>query len=200
MWNWRTPRPALLLSTMLTRTPIVGREVGREILPAGNASRSSLSAVAVALVFWMLVLAGCATATTSGGPTGRISIDVVPIEPDNPLFDAVLRARAVSADGAVDAQWRIQDGAPVEVPSGRYRLEAFTVFLSDYIVCADPDGNVGEPGSTPAPGSTCFQPTLGPGQVCSMDALVPPRGEVRFEYRMQEQGGCELVVAEASPT
>ena len=154
----------------------------------------------VVLVIASLVLAGCASATPSAGPTGRIYIDVVPIDAENPLFEAVFRARAVSADGAVDAQWRIQDGAPVEVPSGRYRLEAFTVFLSDYIVCADPFGNVGELGSEPAPDSSCFQPTLGPGQVCSLDAVVPPRGEVRFEYRMQEQGGCELIAAEASPT
>jgi hypothetical protein len=156
--------------------------------------------VAVAVVLGMLVLGGCATPTPSSGPTGRIYIDVIPVDPDNPLFEPVLRARAVSADGAVDAQWRIQDGAPVEVPSGRYHLEAFTVFLSDYIVCADRLGNVGEPGSTPAPGSTCFQPTLGPDQICSLDALVPPRGEVRFVFRMQEQGGCELTAVAASPT
>ena len=152
----------------------------------------------VATVLGLLLLSGCAPATPSGGPTGRIYIDVVPIDAENPLFEAVFRARAVSADGAVDAQWRIQDNTPVEVPAGRYRLEAVTVFLSDTMICLDPLGNETELGG---PNATCFQPTIGPlDQSCSADLVVPPRRDVRLVYRMQGQGGCELTAAEASPT
>ena len=147
-----------------------------------------------------MLLTACAPAP-SPGPPGRIVVTVVPAEPDNPLFEPVYRARAIAVDGSLDVGWRLQPGAaPVEVPSGTYRLEAFTVFLSDYMVCADEFGNVGDPGSTEPPNATCFQPTMGPGQVCALDVEVVPGGEVHLSYEAREEGGCELQPVRAGPT
>jgi hypothetical protein len=172
---------------MLTRTPIVGKQLGPAILVA-------------ALV---AIVAGCAaTPPPPPGPPGRILISVID-EPsgENALFEPVHRARAVSADGSIDTAWRIQPGAPAtEVPAGHYRFEAFTVFLSDAIVCADENGVIGGPGSTGAPGATCLQPTMGPSQVCTLEFDVVPGGSVSLVYRELDQGLCELATAGAAPT
>jgi hypothetical protein len=86
------------------------------------------------------------------------------------------------------------------VPAGHYRLEAFTAFLSDTIVCTDANGNGGDPGSTPVPGGTCFQPTLDPGQVCAIEIDVPSGGVVQLVYQDDGRGRCRLLPAEAAPT
>ena len=140
------------------------------------------------------IVIGCA-ATPTPGPPGRVVVTLVPAPPDNALFEPVRRGHAVSVDGSVDVGWRIlEGGARVEVPSGTYRLEAFTVYLSDFIQCTDSVGGAG------GPQSTCLQPTLGPAHVCAIDLDVPPGRDVSVVYRELDQGLCELDAASPSPT
>jgi len=156
---------------------------------------------------WLGVIAIAALACDAApsprpsGPMGRIDIAVAVADPDNPLFEPVYRARAVSQDGTVDTAWRLQaDAPPTGVPAGHYRLEAFTAFLSDTIVCTDANGNGGDPGSTPVPGGSCFQPTLDPGQVCTLEIDVPSDGVVHLVYQDDGRGGCRLTPGDAPPT
>jgi hypothetical protein len=142
----------------------------------------------------MALVSACAP-TPTPGPPGRILVTIVSAEPENPLFEPVHRARVVAVDGSLDVGWRLQPGAaPVEIPSGMYRLEAYTVFLSDTIVCGHP---IGEPN---APEATCFQPTLGPEQVCAVDIEVPAGGDVHVAYEARDQGLCDLRPVDADPT
>ena len=149
----------------------------------------------VLLIALVQASAGCdASTATPSGPPGRLLVTIVQGPGENPLFEPVRRARAVSVDGAIDVGWRLREGgAPVEVPSGTYRVETFTVFLSDFIQCVDTVGPAG-------PTSTCLQPTLGPSQVCALDVEVAPSGEVHLLYRELGQGRCELTRGEAPPT
>lgn len=168
------------------------------------ARRLGPAILAVWLAVFAIAAVGCSAAPSppSSGPLGRIDIAVTAADPDNPLFEPVYRARAVSRDGSVDAAWRIRAGAaPTEVPAGYYRIEAFTVFLSDTIVCADAGGVIGGPGSTGAPGATCLQPTLDPpGQVCALEIDVPATGTVHVRFTDNGRGGCQLADDKASPT
>jgi len=142
----------------------------------------------------LAVIAACAGPTPSPGPPGRLLVTVQLGPVENPLFEPVRRARAVSVDGAIDVGWRLEEGAaPVEVPPGTYRLEAFTVFLSDFIQCTDTVGPAG-------PTSTCLQPTLGPSQVCAIDVDVVAAGDVTVVYRELDQGRCQLELGSALPT
>lgn len=147
----------------------------------------SILAAAVAAI-----VAGC-MATPTPLPPGRVVVTLDAAPPDNALFEPVRRAHAVSVDGSVDVGWRILEGAaPVELPAGTYRLEAFTVILSDFIQC-----NEDIPGGSQ---STCIQPTLGPSHFCAIDLEVRGGGDVSVTYRELGEGVCDLAAGSPSPT
>ncbi len=139
-------------------------------------------------------LIACGTQAASAGPTGRIIVSVGSAVGTNSLFEPVHWAKAIDSDGTVVVSWKSAGGVPVEVPSGAYRVEAFTVFLSDTLVCGHP---IGEPSP---PNATCFQPTLGPAQVCAVEIQVPPGGDVALLYRETGEGRCDLRLDGARPT
>jgi hypothetical protein len=153
----------------------------------GIAARFVLAAAVLALLS-----AACGSSAPSAAP-GRAVVTVAPDDGAD-FFAPVHRARAITVDGIV-AEWRINEsGPPVDLPAGTYRLEVFTVFLSDVVTCVEGVGGVG------GAGSTCLQPTLGPSQVCAIDIDVPAGGEVRALFRPSGQGLCQLVPEGPAPT
>ena len=138
----------------------------------------------------MTALAACGAVASPSPSAASGSINVtVDDQHGTSFFNAVHRARVVSLDGAEVGAWELVSGAPpIELPVGTYRLEAFTVFLSDFMECPE------------EPGSTCFQPTLEPITVCKVDLDVPPGGEARAVFTSLPDGLCRLEAVDAGPT
>jgi hypothetical protein len=146
-----------------------------------------------ALVIGLIVACGSTPAPSrspSSSGTGFVEV-ALEIAPDGTQFFASQhRGRVVAADGSILADWEITDAsAPVSVPAGAHRLEAFTVFLSDFIQCS----------TDPSTGTqTCAAPTLGPAQVCTIPIEVAAGATVSARFRSLPQGGCELLAAPAA--
>ena len=141
-----------------------------------------MTRLAAALVASTLLVACGAEA----GPPGSVAVEVLAPQPVGPvLLVPVHRARVVAEDGVV-AEWQLATDRPVEVtvPAGRHVLEAWTVFLSDVVVC-EPDPAVPE-------GQTCVQPTTGPGMVCRLDIDVRSEAVTRASYVVLGDGRCRL--------
>ncbi len=140
-------------------------------------------------------IVGCGSTPAPSPPPGASGFVEVQLEiaPDaRQFFASQHRGRVIDGDGSVLADWEITDGAsPVSVPVGRHQLQAFTVFLSDFIQCStDPGG-----------ASHCAQPTLGPAQVCTIPIEVVAGETVEARYQSLPEGRCELVGgAAAVPT
>jgi hypothetical protein len=100
------------------------------------------------------------------------------------FFASQHRGRIVAADGTLLADWEITGAAaPVAVPAGSHQLQAFTVFLSDFIQCS----------ADPATGTqNCAAPTLGPSQVCAIPVEVTVGATVPARFRSLPEGRCAL--------
>jgi hypothetical protein len=118
-----------------------------------------------------------------------VEVDLVIAPGSEQFFASQHRARVVAVEGTILADWEITDAAaPITVPAGTYRLQAFTVFLSDFIQCsADPAGQ-----------QHCAQPTLGPSQVCEVPIEVVAGATVEAHFRSLPDGRCDLALGPAS--
>jgi hypothetical protein len=162
-----------------------------------HAGLAPVRAVILPLIIGLLG-AGCATSpppqlpsrspSPSGG-TGLVEVELVLAPGAEQFFASQHRARVVAADGTILADWEITDAAPpISVPAGTHRLQAFTVFLSDFIQCsADPSGQ-----------QHCAAPTLGPSQVCEVPIAVVAGATVGAQYHSLAEGRCDLVMNAAS--
>ena len=142
-----------------------------------------MAATAITLV---LLIACGAAASPSGSPAGFVSVTVVnEVEPGGSLLTPIHRAQLLADDGSVVGAWEATEAAaPVAVPPGTWRLEVFTVFLSDHMDCVqDPAASDGE---------RCFQPTLGPGQVCSLAVDVIAGQVTSANFHVLPEGACRL--------
>ena len=147
------------------------------------------------LAVLMLMLAGCGTAPAPSrvpGTGGHVTIAVATAPDGNGSFLAPIhRARLVDPGGSVVAEWEVTEAAAPsgELDPGVYRLDVFTLFLSDYIECVtDPAA----PG-----GSRCTQATLGPAQVCSLDVVLVAGQATRATYHVFRDGLCGLEPGDA---
>lgn len=136
-----------------------------------------------------ILLAACGAAPSSSPSasvaTGFVAVGLEIAPEATQFYASQHRGRVVALDGSVLADWEITAGSPpVAVPAGSHRLQASTVFLSDFIQCsADPA----------APGKeTCAAPTLGPSQVCTIAIEVLAGRTVEATYRSLPDGRCEL--------
>jgi len=130
---------------------------------------------------------GCAPAAPTGSPaSGEVRISVQRGPGARELYNAQRRARIVAADGTVAFDGTLAEDAveTVVVPVGSYTVSALTVFFGDFLQCAsDPAG-----GSPPP----CFQPTLGPSQVCDVHVAVTPTRPVDVRYTVLPDGLCRI--------
>ena len=145
--------------------------------------------VVAAMVASAALIAACGiTPVPDPGAGGTLAVDLDDRHGEG-FFNAVHRARLISLDGAEVGAWELEGGAaPVELPAGTYHLEAFTVFLSDFMQCPE------------APGATCFQPTLEPVTVCAIDVEVLPGRAARAVFTSLPDGLCRLEAVDAGPT
>ncbi len=154
----------------------------------------SVGVVAV-LIAALAAACGSTAPPTAAGPDGSVVVEIAPPEPDMPsvFFEPIHRAQLIAIDGSIAAAWQVtSSAAPVRVQPGTYGLQVFTVFLSDTLVCiSDPAA----PG-----GNRCEQPTMGPGQVCTIDVVVVAERETRATFHALADGACGLEGAEPAAT
>jgi hypothetical protein len=132
--------------------------------------------------------------TPATGAGGFVAVGIVrEVGPGPEPFEPIHRAQLVDVDGSVAAEWQVtQAAAPVTVQPGVYRLDVFTVFLGDTLVCVtDPAAPRGE---------RCSQPTLGPGQVCSHDVIVVANRITPATFHVRPEGACALEVGDPAAT
>jgi hypothetical protein len=172
----------------------LGDEDGGSIL----ATRSRLASQSRVLrAIAAMLLAGCGTAPSAPAtaePGGFVTVTIARAPGAEPGFLApVHRARLIGVDGSVAAAWQVMEPAtPVQLEPGVYRLEFFTIFLSDVYVCEiDPAA----PG-----GSRCGQPTMGPAQVCNVDVEVVAGQQTHATFLVLREGLCGLESAQAPGT
>ena len=125
------------------------------------------------------------TPTRSPTATGFVEVTLEIAPGASQFFASQHRARIVDADGSAPRDWEITDAAsPVVVPVGTHQLQAFTVFLSDFIECTT-DPTTGA--------SQCAQPTLGPAKICAIPIEVVAGGTVEARFRSLPDGDCQLI-------
>ena len=121
-------------------------------------------------------------------PSGIVRVAVDRTAAVEGFFTGQDRARLIVPGGATAADWPLGDVATDHsVPAGDYILQAFTVFMSDNIVCAT-DPQTGKE-------TNCVQPTLQPGQICEILVTVPPGGSVEATFTVVGQFNCRLAPA-----
>lgn len=135
----------------------------------------------------LAAIVGCASTpapspTSAGSGFVEVQLEIAPRAEE--FFASQHRARIVAADGTVLADWEITAAAaPVAIPAGSHQLQAFTVFLSDFIQCSE----------DPATGNEhCAAPTLGPSQVCAIPIQVAGGTTVSARFRSLPEGRCQL--------
>ena len=154
----------------------------------GEMSVRSLLLVAAIVASIPLVAACGRTAVAEPGVRGTLAVSVDDLHGGS-FFNAVHRARLISRDGAEVGSWELKRGAaPVELAAGTYRLEAFTVFMSDWIRCPE------------EPGATCFAPTLEPITVCAINLDVRPGAKAKAVFTPLPDGLCRLESANSAAT
>ena len=118
-------------------------------------------------------------------PTGTVRVGVDRTAAVEGFFTGEDRARLIVPSGPVVAEWPLGTTvADKDVPAGDYILQAFTVFMSDTIVCAT-DPQTGKE-------TNCVQPTLQPGQICEILVTVPPGGSVETTFTVVGEFNCRL--------
>ena len=154
----------------------------------GRLPALAIPAALLAGILAGLVAGACgAPPAPSGSPVlGSVRVSVQRVAGGQEFFASEHHARLVDPAGRVVGEWKLSaDGAaPAQAPIGSYTLSAFTVFLSDFLQCT-PDPV--RPGL-----QTCFQPTLGPAQVCSVPIELTATLSVEARFSILAGGRCGL--------
>lgn len=164
------------------------------VQPGGTSRRQRATrwlARPLAVAVWSLAVAtigvGCGPSVPSGPkPLGTIHVIAQRVAGQDRFFAAEHHARLTDANGTVFDDRRLTVDGPTDLsaPIGRYVLSAFTVFLSDFMQCS---GDPARPGA-----ETCFQPTLGPAEVCGVQVEVTAAVDVQAVFSILTDGRCRL--------
>jgi hypothetical protein len=148
-----------------------------------------MKGAAVAILAVGVLTAACATGAPPSPSTatmGAVQIQVARVAGGNEFFASEHHAQLVRVGGSLVADWKINPEAvaPVSVPAGDYRLDTSTVFFSDFLQCTADPGKAGA--------ETCFQPTLGPGEICSVPITVTANATVEAQFTILPDAHCRL--------